>query len=298
MQYQQLAPSERYHIQALREQGYSMSEIGRRLGRNKSTISRELSRNSSEEDYCGGKAQTASVHRRKTAKKGCKRSVEILAILETYMAFGFSPEAISGRLEKERGKKIISHESLYRYIAEDKRNGGALFESLCRAPRPYKRRFGSKDRRGQIKGRVPMSERPKEADERSELGHLEGDTVHGPGECLVTVNDRHSRYFWIKKVADRGAEAVTEALREILAAAGSKTLTVDNGKEFAAHQALTESTGIQVYFARPYRSCDRGSNENLNGLIRRKYPKGTDFSKVSDEDIRRLQMSINLKPKK
>lgn len=148
MQYQQLAPTERYHIQVLREQGLSRSEVGRRIGRSKSTISRELARNTSGDSYCGGAAQEASTHRRRTAQKGSKKTTETLAILETYLPFGLSPEAISGRLERERDKRVISHESLYRYIVQEKMKGGELFKNLCRAPKPYKRRVGSKDRRG------------------------------------------------------------------------------------------------------------------------------------------------------
>lgn len=296
MHYHQLTYHERYHIEEKHAAGKSLRWIAEFLNRSPSTIKRELERNQIDGNYCAKEAHIHATYRRKSAKKYSAITPKMSAQIEVSLEFGMSPMMISHRLNEE-GFNSVSHETIYRYIRCNQQNGGTLYQHLCHAPKPYKKRFGSHDRRGQISGRKSIHERPKEANERSEPGHLEGDTVHGKRGSLVTVNDRKSRFLVIQKVSDRTANKVTPALNDAIKKMNGKTLTVDNGKEFSQHEKIIEKTKVNVYFADPYRSCQRGSNENLNGIIRRYFPKGTNFDDISDDQIKALETKINLLPK-
>ena len=197
----------------------------------------------------------------------------------------------------------ISHEQIYRWVYRDTLMGGQLYGCLCLAhPRRRKqRRYGSL--RGLIPGRVSIGKRAQIVAKRRRFGDWEGDTVYGAKTraCLLTQVERKSRYLIAHKVADRRASSVAQRKIEQFARlpkAWRRTLTLDNGKEFAAFRQVEHATGLRIYFADPYSAWQRGANENTNGLLRRYFPKGTDFSIVSDETLAAVVHALNNRPRK
>lgn len=299
--YEQLTQEERYQISAAMELGLSQAEIARRLNRHPSSISREVRRNSSAKGaYKPETAQRKSDSRRRGARKHSKSTPGLNTWVETRLREQWSPEQIAGSM-KAHGYPLVSHEWIYRYVARDQANGGMLYLELRHRRRKYRRRYGSGRRGCRIPNRVGIEVRPEVVDRRARFGDWEGDTVVGPGPAaLVTLVERMTGVIVIRKVERATAELTAKT---IIAGLGPwsttlKTLTLDNGTEFANHKAVSEQLGCSVYFARPYHSWERGTNENANGLIRQYFPKGTDFSQVSDEDIRRVEQTLNMRPRK
>ena len=183
-------------------------------------------------------------------------------------------------------------------MVKDKQAGGTLYKLLSRVSKTYRKRYGSHDRRGAISNRVPISERPKEANNSERLGDWEGDTVHGKGGNLVTLVDRTSRYLCACPVQRRTRRQVTRAINMLLKPHVAHTLTLDNGKKFSGHEHVAKKSRCDVYFAEPYSSWQRGTNENTNGLLRRFFPKGSDFSKLTTRQVYQAVAKINLRPRK
>ncbi|RSD28576.1 IS30 family transposase [Vibrio pectenicida] len=205
------------------------------------------------------------------------------------------PDVISGELNLKHDIQI-SESTIYRYIQRDREQGGLLYQLLPHRGKPYKTHSGSGDRVN-IKNRVGIENRPEIADEKTELGHFEIDTIFGAGQksFLLTLVDKMSKSVVIRKLANKQANTVVEAFKDVHGSTfyDFKTLTSDNGSEFAAHEDIADITGSDFFFARPYHSWERGLNEHTNGLIRRFYPKGTDFNKVSEEEIAELEHILN-----
>ena len=225
---------------------------------------------------------------------------KIKAIIHEKLKLGWSPEVICGRLYKETKKKF-SFKTIYRYIWDDKTQGGSLYKLLPHKGKRYK--YGD-SKRCKIPNRVDVSKRPEIINKKTRIGDLEGDTIIGARgtfkERLLTLVDRASKFTMVRKIPNKTAYAVQQAMDKchddnVLP---FLTVTFDNGTEFTNHQKITESIGCDVYFARPYRSCDRGLNEHTNGLIRRYFPKKTDFSKITDETIQQIQDLLNNRPRK
>jgi len=196
----------------------------------------------------------------------------------------------------------ISHETVYQHILKDKKNGGNLYTHLRRSGKKYKKRCGAKDTRGSIKNRTPISERPPEMEKKERLGDWEGDTVIGKNHkgALVTLVDRVSKETLIAKVNTRKADAVANAVINLLKSNNYpvETITFDNGKEFAYHERIAKKLKAAVYFAEPYSSWQRGLNENTNGLIRQYFPKGSSFEGIEQEDIKQVMEKLNNRPRK
>ncbi|MGL4721196.1 MAG: IS30 family transposase [Kluyvera intermedia] len=211
-----------------------------------------------------------------------------------------SPEVISGRLQLEFGVSV-SKNTLYRYIQQERQAGGDLYQQLPHRGKRYS--YNAENlKRGPIPNRVGIEHRPAEADLKQEPGHFEIDTIFGKDQksFLLTLVDKALKTVIIRKLPNKRSETVVAAFRDIEANTFCefKTLTADNGPEFALHEQITEITGAQVYFARPYHSWERGLNEHTNGLIRRFYPKGTDFSQVSHRKIAELEHILNTRGRK
>ena len=198
------------------------------------------------------------------------------------LAEGYSPEQIKGRSNVE-GFAMVSHETIYRWIWDNKRKKGSLYQNLRRKGKKYNKRGNTHAGRGYIPNRVDIEERPAIVDLKERFGDLEIDTVIGSNHkgALVTINDRLTSKVWIRKLS--GKDSVPLALKTIEALQPIKdlihTITADNGKEFAKHQEIAKELEISFYFCKPYHSWERGANENTNGLIRQYIPKGTDFMK-------------------
>lgn len=224
--------------------------------------------------------------------------------IETYvinhLRIGWSPEIISGRIYKDI-KHRISFKTIYCYIWQNKHIGGKLYKLLPHQGKRYK--YGNATR-CLIRERVDISLRPSIVDKKTRIGDLEGDTIvgvkGGDKSCLLTLVDRVSKYTIIRKLPNKTASAVEVAMYDSYdnSILPFKTVTYDNGTEFANHVNISKMLGCSIYFARPYRSCDRGLNEHTNGLIRRFYPKKTDFAAITEEHICYVQELLNNRPRK
>jgi IS30 family transposase len=212
----------------------------------------------------------------------------------------WSPEQISSWLRYEEDIHV-SPEWIYQYILRDKQAGGDLYKHL-RCQKQRKKRYGTPERRGQLKGRISIDERPEVVNQRSRIGDWEADTVIGKqgGAVLVTLVERKTRLTVIGKAPNRTAQEVTAVIvkRLMPLAAQVETLTYDNGKEFALHQQIDKELKSNGYFAHPYHSWERGLNENTNGLIRQFFPKGKDLVEVTDAQIQKVMDKLNNRPRK
>jgi len=298
MSYNQLAQCQRYQIHALLKSEHNQMEIAQTIGVHKSTISRELKRNRGQRGYRPKQAHQNAIARRKRERR--RIHPQIWTWIEERIRQDWSPEQISLWMKKYR-KVSVSHEWIYQYIYADKRAGGDLHKHL-RCQKKRRKRYGSTDRRGNLVDRVSIEQRPGVVEGRNRLGDWEADTVIGKKSpyALVTLVERKSRFTLVKKINRRTGEATMDAIIHMLKPYYLKTLTItcDNGKEFAGHKEIAEELGADVYFAHPYASWERGTNENTNGLLRQYFPKGSDFSKITDEKVQLAQKRLNRRPRK
>ena len=298
MTYKQLTQCQRYQIKVLLKSGKTQTEIAEAIGVHKSTISRELKRNKGKRGYRPKQAHRKATSRRKQNQK--RIQPQAWSWIEEKIREDWSPEQITLWMKEHRDDSV-SHEWIYLYIYADKRGGGKLHEHL-RCQKKRRKRYGSNDRRGKIADRVSIEERPAVVEERKRLGDWEADTVLGQKSsyALVTLVERKSRFTLLKKIDSRTAEAAKNAIVQMLKPYSTKTLTItcDNGKEFADHQEIAEELDTDVYFAHPYASWERGTNENTNGLVRQYFPKGSDFSKITDTDTQFAENRLNTRPRK
>jgi IS30 family transposase len=212
----------------------------------------------------------------------------------------WSPEQISGRL-KRIVELRISHETIYRYIWEDRRRGGLLYRHLRGAQKRRRKRYGRYDSRGRLAGKRPISERPPGAENRSRVGHLEGDTVLGTNKhCLLSLVDRKTGFTMIGKLKARTVDATNRAAIDLINSASRpvRSVTVDNGTEFHGYKAIEAATGADFFFATPHHSWERGTNENTNGLIRQYAPKRTSLARLTQDDCHRIAQKLNNTPRK
>ena len=279
--------------------GHSQTETAEIVGVHKSTVSRELCRNCGLKGYRPKQAHQFALHRR-TTKTTPRITVEQWALVESLLREDWSPEQISLWMAQEK-RLGISHEWIYLYVLEDKRCGGDLHHHL-RCQKPRKKRYGIYDRRGQLPNRVSIDERPAIVEQRTRLGDWELDTVIGKGhrQALVSLTERKSRLSLIAKVPTKEAGGVKDAVLKLLAPLSKwvHTITSDNGKEFARHEAIAEALDADYYFAHPYASWERGLNENTNGLIRQYFPKSHDFTTITPQEIQRVMNKLNNRPRK
>jgi IS30 family transposase len=226
--------------------------------------------------------------------------VETWELIESKLREDWSPEQISGWL-KRNNKFQVSHESIYLYILADKRTGGDLHKHL-RCQKKRRKRYGSHDRRGKLPNRVSIDERPGIVDRRQRIGDWEVDTIIGKGrrQAIVTLTERKSRFALLRKVERRKADLVREAVIDLLQPVVDRahTITGDNGKEFAEHERIAKELDIDFFFAHPYAAWERGTNENMNGLVRQYIPKNRDFALVTDEELITIIDKLNHRPRK
>jgi len=293
--YKHISQAERYQIHALMKAGHNQSQIAKVLDRSKSTISRELSRNTGSRGYRPKQACEMSADRAQNSRNANTVPAWVNDQAQLLLQLQWSPEQIASKLP-------ISHETVYLRVYADKAQGGTLWKNLRCQKQKRKRYAGGRDRRGQIPNRRPLSERPLHIEARRQVGHWECDTVMGANHkgAVVTMVERKSGYAVMAKVSNKTSELVSSAIVDKLQplAARVKTLTFDNGKEFARHAYIDEKLQSTAYFARPFASWERGSNENLNGLLRQYVPKKRAMSTVTDEEIRMIQNRLNNRPRK
>ncbi len=300
--YHHLAESERCQIYALKKSGKSLRGIAKQLGRSASTISREIDRNSGGRGYRHQQAQNKASDRRSSASSvPRKMTSELWQMVEDRLQVGWSPEQISGRLRQE-GFEVAGPVWIYRYVREDRQAGGMLYQHLRRRGKKPNWKGGKHAGRGHIPDRVDIADRPKIVEEKSRLGDWELDTIVGKGHqgALVSSVDRCSKYTFLGLLKTKTADELSEVLVKRMKPYKHlvHTCTADNGKEFARHKKISKELGAEVYFATPYRSCERGLNEHTNGLVREYFPKGTDFRKVSAKQVQVVEDRINNRPRK
>ena len=299
MSYTQLTQEERYQIHALMKAGHNQIEIAMVLGRHKSTISREIQRNTGVRGYRPKQAQQLTEERRQ-ARIQPRISDTTWSNVEYLLRFDWSPEQISLWL-KEECHIPVSHEWIYQYVLQDKAYGGDLYRHL-RCQKQRRKRYGSYSRRGQLIDRISIDERPAIVDLRSRIGDWELDTMIGKGhkQAIVSLTERKSRYTLIRKVKRKTASCVSKAIISLLSPISDQvhTLTSDNGKEFADYKNIADELNAKFFFAHPYASWERGLNENTNGLIRQYFPKSRDFTTITQEEINQVMDKLNNRPRK
>lgn len=307
--YKQLTMEERNFIQRNLNEGLKPSEIARALGRNRSTVSREIKRGRSETSYDairGG--AVARTRRRRGRRKLIEGSFLLTEVRRSLLVDHWSPEQIAGRLKQDYPQdkaKQVSHETIYSYIYAQPR--GELRRLLVKALRQSRKerrpRSRGEDRRGRLRNMVSIHERPEEALGREVVGHWEGDLIKGAGNksAVGTLVERKSRYVLLVKLDGADAESVLEGFTrrmKTLPAAVRQTLAYDQGKEMARHQELEQRLNIRVYFADPHSPWQRPTNENTNGLIRQYLPKGMDLSAISQRRLTEIGTALNTRPRK
>lgn len=299
--YSQLTDEERIEIYALRKAKKSNGEIARRIGRDPRTIRREIQRNSGRRGYRPQQAHAKAMLRRNQPRHR-KMTEQAARHIEAKLNEQWSPEQISATMQAAAGLRL-SHERIYQHVWSDKARGGELWKELRLASRKRRRkRYGKKDWRGRIPGRVDIEQRPPSVETRKSIGHWEADLVSGARHrgFLVTLVERKSRYTLIGRVERKQSEAVAAEIERLLTEHKRRvrTLTFDNGREFAGHQALAEKLKCRTYFAKPYHSWERGTNENTNGLIRQYFPKTADLRHVRAEELEFVMNRLNNRPRK
>jgi IS30 family transposase len=292
-------------IAVLRSQGASLRSIARQLQRNPSTISRELQRNTPPINrgyYLPHKAQARAQQRwRLSHQRPRLKSAALRQHVRARLQLGWSPELIAGRLQHQKRLPSISHEAIYQWLYTDTRE---LIPCLVRGHRKrLPRGHSRKHRKSHIPGRVPLTQRPAHIARRRQVGHWEIDTAvsrQGPA-ALAVLAERKTRFIKLQRLPRRSARAMRLAVNRTLAQYPTplrRTLTYDNGSENSDHQDINAVLGTRSFFCAPFHSWEKGTVENSVGLVRRYFPKGTDFTALSKREIKHVERRLNNRPRK
>ena len=300
--YRQLHADERVQIATLRYQNFSLARIAQVLGRHRSTVWREVKRNRAPYDggYRSARAHERAVARRKRSRRNQQFGRAEMSRVEGLLRRQWSPEQVAGHLRRQ-GEFSISHETIYRHVWRDLRQGGRLHVQMRGARKQRRKRYGRYDSRGRLAGKRHISERPREVESRHQQGHWEIDTVMGStSECVVTLVERQSGYLLVGKMRARTTAELNRATFALMCRHPGqfRTITADNGTEFHDYRALEEVTGVPFYFATPHHSWERGTNENTNGLLRQYLPKGTSLASLTQSRCDTIAETLNTRPRK
>jgi IS30 family transposase len=297
--YCRVTEMDRVNIKAYQDGGFSITGISEQVGLHKSTVSRELRRNAGERGYRPKQAQAKADARQEFRQAPRKLTDSMKIIVTKLLHEAWSPEQISHRLKLD-GHESVSHETIYKFVYEDKIAGGNLHTFLRQGHRKRKKRFPSQKRKSRLKDINPIAKRPEAANTRSEKGHWERDLVIGKGHqgALLTIVDRKTRYTKIELLTGKGAIEVGVKTSQALKDLPKKSMTNDRGLEFADHKTTAEELNCKVYFCDPYSSQQRGTNENTNGLIRQFFPKKMSLKNVTVEEVRNVENNLNSRPRK
>jgi len=303
MSYKHLSLEERHYIEFSMKNEKTLSEIGKELGRSQSTITREIARNKGRRGYRHNQADSLARKRHEIKPKAIKLTPDIVDIIEGYILRDWSPEQVVGRLEKE-GVIKLHHETVYQYILSDKRSGGSLYTHLRHQNKTYRKRYGSahpRNRNG-IPNRTDIDDRPEVVNTRERVGDWEADTMIGKNHkgVFVTLDERKSKLRLALPVSSKKARDVTDAMLSLFSPVKHvvKTITFDNGKEFAYHEEIAKTIQCKTYFAKPYHSWERGQNENANGLLRQYFPKSMELIDVTKKQVLEAVHKLNSRPRK
>ncbi len=301
MKYKHLNLEERYYIAVESKSGRSANQIAKVLGRSQSSISRELKRNKGQKGYRYKQANILAHMRHESKPKKIKLNDTIKLLINYYLSKDLSPEQIAGRLNY-LGVISLHHETIYKYILSDKRNGGSLYKLLRHKNKRYRKRYGNSNNRTGIPNRVDIDMRPEVANNRERVGDIEADTIIGKNHkgAIVTLDDRKTKLRLAMVVKGKKSELVQKAITTLLQPIKSliQTITFDNGKEFAQHEIIAENLECETYFCKPYHSWERGQNENANGLLRQYFPKSMELLDVSQKKVLEAVHKLNCRPRK
>ncbi len=299
MNYTQLAREQRYQIYALKKAGHNQSYIAIMVGCHKSTISRELQRNSGQKGYRPHQADELAFDRQCEAYRS-RIAWQTWQLVEQLLRQDWSPEQIAGRLKLEK-QPTVSHECIYLYVYAEKRRGGTLHQHL-RSQKKQRKRYSGYIRRGQIPNRTSIDKRPEIVARKGRFGDWEADTIVGARHKrgILSAVERKSKLTRLRNLATKAAAEMKDNSIKLLAPLADKvhTITVDNGKEFCEHQEIAQALQARIYFAHPYSSWERGLNENTNGLVRQYFPKKYDFGRITDKDLQQVEDLLNNRPRK
>lgn len=303
MKYKQITFEQRYSIECMLKHKIKKSVIRSTLDLSESTLYRELKRNGRPRGSYNAKyAQLLANERKKEGHLKKRFTLKMEAyICDKIKNQQWSPEQITGRAKCE-GIDMVSHERIYQFIWQDKTNGGKIYKHLRNSSKKYKKRYGSKDHRGQIPDRVSIEQRPKEVGDRERIGDFESDLIIGGNHkgALLTIVDRYSSFLLVEDVKGKKADMVAHKTINALAPYKQwvNTITNDNGKEFAGHKRIAKKLECGVYFAHPYSSWERGLNEYTNKLLRQYFPKKTALNNVTQQEILEAVEKLNNRPRK
>ena len=307
MSHHHITRDQRVELGALLRAGHTKAEIARLLGKHRSTIGREMRRNTRAKRgrYHAKSAQYLATSRRLYGRRHSRRlvpEVSLTRYVEAALARAYSPEQIAGRLRFVLGETRLCHETIYRWIYLYRPD---LKSYLHCTKGKYRRKRGTNSRwkKRELAKKKWIDERPDIVKTRSRIGDWEGDTVHGHRKSgyLATLVERKSGYLLARKLRSTGSEEMLVAVTDSLGCipAGKRlTLTLDNGTEMAAHEELERRTGLSIYFAHPYHSWERGTNENTNGLLRFYFPKKASFAGLNQDEVDQVVWRLNTRPRK
>jgi len=303
LSYHQITYAERYTLGLLRRRGLSPAAIARVLGRHRSTVLREVRRNGAASDgtYRPQLADWYALGRRSRSRRNKQFGANDFQLVERFLKRKWSPEQISGRLRKD-GTLSISHETIYRHTWEDKAAGGGLYKHLRCSTKKRRKRHNSYDSRGRLAGKRHISERPCWVEKRKSIGHWEIDTVVGAvsKDCVATLVERKTGFTMIGKLPDRCKLSMSKRIKSLIrrTMTSFKTITADNGTEFHDYESVERSIPVKFYFATPYHSWERGTNENLNGLLRQYLPKRSSLQGLTQRQCDAIARQLNTRPRK
>lgn len=296
--YRRLSQHDRDSIYRLRKLGKNQNEIAEIIGFHPSTVSREISRNSGEKGYRPKQAGLLAATRKLRQRRRKKIAGEIERQVRDRLLLFHSPEQISGAMKKEK-VDAPSYEAIYQFIASDKKAGGGLFRNLrINGKRRYRRR--SKLSRSKIPNRVGIEERAASVENRLYYGDWEADLVEGTKGTgyILTLVERKSRYTIFRKLTEKSKELVSLIIIESLSGMKVRSITYDNGLEFANHETVSQALGAKAYFCNPYHPWEKPVVENHNGLLRQYFEKGSAFDYVGPTLLQMVQDQINQRPRK
>jgi IS30 family transposase len=299
LSYTRVTYEDRITIKVFLNQGKCKAEIAAEIGKHKSTIGREIARNSGGRGYRYKQADKFAKAREAAKHQAYKVTASLWEDIKAKLELNWSPEQISGRFKLE-GKVTLSPETIYKLIYKEKKEGGQVWRHLRRAHRQRKPRISREERRGTLKDITSINKRPKSVEKRKTKGHWERDTMIGANNksAILVLTDRKSRFNKFSKLTAKKSDKVAAATIKSLKGLPVASITNDRGKEFADHKAVSKKLGIKVYFCDPYSSCQRGSNENRIGILRQYFPKGTDLSLLKNSQIKKAEIEINNRPMK
>jgi len=291
---------------ALKKQGFSVKAIAKNLGRHRSTLYREINRNSCHHidgAYRPSKAQRRTIARRRRSRRNRHYTYDDFSLVRKLLRQKLSPEKIVGYIRRFKlMKRQLSHETIYQYVWRDKEAGGTLWNHLRQSTKQRRKRYNAYDSRGRLAIKRHISERPASVETRKYKDHWEIDTVHGRGSkhCIVTLLERKTGFVMIGKLPNKSMASINKRTIKLISRDlnNFKTITFDNGTEFHQYKEIEENCNAKFYFASLYHSWERGSNENVNGLIPQYLPKTESMAELTQHRCDQIATQLNQRPRK